>query len=74
MMRLPDIGVPVLAILGQAPDPMGWNTPRSDVLSHLPPGGRLEVLDDVGHFAHIERPGEVADRILEFLGPVGRAA
>ena len=28
MMRLPDIGVPVLAILGTAPDPMGWGTPR----------------------------------------------
>ena len=26
MMRLPDIGVPVLAVLGTAPDPMGWGT------------------------------------------------
>ena len=27
MMRLPDIGVPVLAVLGTEPDPMGWGTP-----------------------------------------------
>ena len=68
MMRLPDIGVPVLAILGAAPDPMGWGTPVSDVLSHMPPGGHLEVLDDVGHFVHIEQPRVVADLVLEHLG------
>ena len=45
MMRLPDIGVPVLAILGTEADPMGWGTPTDDVLSHLPPGGRLEVVE-----------------------------
>ena len=27
----------------------------------------LEVLDDCGHFLHLERPGAVNDRILEFL-------
>jgi pimeloyl-ACP methyl ester carboxylesterase len=67
MMRLPDIGVPVLAVLGTAPDPMGWGTPPSDVRSHLPPGGRLEMLDDVGHFVHIEQPRIVADLVLDHL-------
>ena len=67
MMRLPDIGVPVLAVLGTAPDPMGWGTAESDVLSHLPPGGRLVMLDDVGHFVHIEQPRRVADLALEHL-------
>jgi pimeloyl-ACP methyl ester carboxylesterase len=67
MMRLPAIGVPVLAVLGTAPDPMGWGTPETDVLSHLPPGGRLVMLDDVGHFVHVERPREVADLALEHL-------
>ena len=33
MMRLPDIGVPVLAMLGTEADPMGWGTPPEDVLS-----------------------------------------
>ena len=68
MMRLPDIGVPVLAVLGTEPDPLGWGTPQADVISHLPPGGRLEVLDGVGHFVHIEQPRAVADLVLEHLG------
>jgi pimeloyl-ACP methyl ester carboxylesterase len=67
MMRLPDIGVPVLAILGTESDPLGWGTPADDVLSHLPPGGRLEVLEGAGHFVHIERPHEVAALVLEHL-------
>ena len=73
MMRLPDIGVPVLAILGTAPDPMGWGTTRTDVLSHMPPGGRLEMLDDVGHFVHIEQPRRVADLVLGHLAGCGGA-
>jgi pimeloyl-ACP methyl ester carboxylesterase len=68
MMRLPDIGVPVLAVLGTEPDPLGWGTPPADVISHLPPGGRLEVLEGVGHFLHIEQPKVVADLVLEHLG------
>jgi pimeloyl-ACP methyl ester carboxylesterase len=67
MMRLPDIGVPVLAILGTAEDPLGWGTQPEDVLSHLPPGGRLEVLDGVGHFIHIEEPHAVAALVREHL-------
>jgi pimeloyl-ACP methyl ester carboxylesterase len=67
MMRLPDIGVPVLAVLGTESDPMGWGTPPEDVLSHLPPGGRLVTVEGAGHFVHIERPHEVAELVLEHL-------
>jgi pimeloyl-ACP methyl ester carboxylesterase len=67
MMRLPDIGVPVLAVLGSEPDPMAWGTLPEDVLSHLPPGGRFEPIDGAGHFVHIEQPRRVADLVLEFL-------
>jgi pimeloyl-ACP methyl ester carboxylesterase len=67
MMRLPDIGVPVLAILGTEPDPMGWGTLDVDVLSHLPAGGRLVMLEGAGHFVHIEKPREVSDLVLDFL-------
>jgi len=67
MMRLPDIGVPVLAVLGRAEDPMGWRTPPEDARTHMPPAGELVVLEDVGHFVHIERPREIADLVLEFL-------
>lgn len=67
MMRLPDIGCPVLAMLGTEADPMGWGTLPEDVLSHLPPNGRLERVEGVGHFLHIEDPRRIADMVLEFL-------
>ena len=67
MMRLPDIGVPVLAVLGTEPDPMGWGTLPEDVISHLPPGGRFEQLDGAGHFLHIEQPEVVAELALEHI-------
>ena len=38
------------------------------VLPFLPPGGRCEILDDVGHFVHIEQPDLVAGMVLEHLG------
>lgn len=67
MMRLPDIGVPVLALLGTEPDPMGWGTPPADVLSHLPADGRLVTIDGAGHFLHIEQPQRVAELVLEHV-------
>jgi pimeloyl-ACP methyl ester carboxylesterase len=67
MMRLPDIGVPILAVLGTETDPMGWATPADDVVSHLPPGGRLEIVEGAGHFIHIEQPDVVVDLVLEHL-------
>lgn len=67
MMRLPDIGVPVLAMLGTESDPMGWGTLDEDVLSHLPADGRLVTIEGAGHFLHIEQPRRVADLVLEHL-------
>ncbi|MGQ0432228.1 MAG: alpha/beta fold hydrolase [Microthrixaceae bacterium] len=67
MMRLPDIGVPVLAVLGTETDPMGWGTLPEDVLSHLPAGGRFVQLEGAGHFLHVEQPREVADLVLEHV-------
>lgn len=68
MGRLPGLGMPLLAVLGMQPEDMGWGTQPEDIAPHLPPQGRLEVLDDVGHFVHIEQPHRVADLVLEFLG------
>ena len=31
------------------------------------PGSRLEVLAGVGHFPHVERPGDVVDLIDNFI-------
>jgi pimeloyl-ACP methyl ester carboxylesterase len=72
MERLGYLAMPVLGILGLQDEPMSWGTLPEDVLPYLPAGGRLESLDDVGHFAHIEQPVKVAELVLGFLGPPGR--
>jgi pimeloyl-ACP methyl ester carboxylesterase len=33
----------------------------------LPEGSRVDLIDDVGHFLHLEQPAQVAQRILEWL-------
>ncbi|HEY8524836.1 MAG TPA: alpha/beta hydrolase [Acidimicrobiales bacterium] len=68
MARLPGIGVPLLAVLGQQPEQMGWATQPEDIEPFLPSGGRLVSYDDVGHFVHIEQPHRVAELVLDFLG------
>lgn len=74
LYRLAGLGVPFYGMLVELEEEMGWGTAPDDVLPYVPEGGRLDVLDGVGHFAHIERPAMVADLILDFLGPVRRAS
>jgi pimeloyl-ACP methyl ester carboxylesterase len=69
MQRLPNIGAPVLAVLGLVLEQMGWGTQPADVEPYLPPGARFVPLDGVGHFVHIERPHEIAGLVLELLSP-----
>jgi pimeloyl-ACP methyl ester carboxylesterase len=64
---MPGIALPFLAMIGYQIEPFGWGLRADDLLPYLPPQGRLEVFPDVGHFVHIERPGEVAQLVLEFL-------
>jgi pimeloyl-ACP methyl ester carboxylesterase len=68
MARLPGLSMPLLAVLGRQPEPMGWATEPDDLAPNLPPEGRLEVFEDTGHFVHIEQPRQVADLALDFLG------
>lgn len=67
MLRLPGIGVPFLGVLGLEREVMGWGTRPDDVIPNLPPGGRLEALEGVGHFVHIEQPRLVADLVVDHL-------
>ena len=39
----------------------------SDAESHLSPGSRMEVVEDAGHFLHLERPETVNERILAWV-------
>ena len=67
LLRLPGLAMPFLAVLGRQPEEMGWGTDPERVLPYLPPGGRCEILDDVGHFVHIEAPDLVAELVLEHV-------
>lgn len=68
LTRLTGMAMPFLGFLVDTEEPMGWGTEPDDVRPFLPEHGRLEVLEGVGHFAHIERPAEVAEITLDFLG------
>ncbi len=68
LMRLPGLPMPFLGILGAEMEEMGWGTPPHKVVPYMPLDGRCEVLDDVGHFVHIEQPDLVSGIVLEFIG------
>jgi pimeloyl-ACP methyl ester carboxylesterase len=65
--RLPGLGMPFLGVLCSVFEEMGWATRPEHIIPYLPERGRLEIIDGVGHFVHIERPDEVAALVLDFL-------
>lgn len=66
--RMPGLGMPFLGVLAVEQEPMGWGTTPDDIRPWIPSAGRLEVLDGVGHFVHIEQPEFIASMVLDFLG------
>jgi pimeloyl-ACP methyl ester carboxylesterase len=64
---LPGLSMPFLGFLAMEAEAMGWNSSAANLSRFIPRGGKLELMHDVGHFVHIERPGFVSARILEFL-------
>ena len=68
MTRLPGLGMPFLGVLGSELEEMGWGTLPHHLDHFIPDGGRVELLDGVGHFVHIEQPDLVAGMVLDFLG------
>ncbi len=59
--------VPVLGMLGLVPEEMGWGTRPEQIAPFLPHEAELVPFADAGHFVHIEKPREVAERVLRFL-------
>lgn len=68
VLKLPGLSMPFLAILGRQPEEMGWGTEPERVLPYLPPAGRCEILEHVGHFVHIEDPELVSRLVLDHVG------
>jgi pimeloyl-ACP methyl ester carboxylesterase len=67
LLRLPGLSPPLLGFLASVSEPMGWDTTEEILAPHLPAGAEIVLLPDTGHFIHIERPHEVAERVLRFL-------
>ncbi|HET9732865.1 MAG TPA: alpha/beta hydrolase [Acidimicrobiales bacterium] len=67
LQGLRGLAMPFMGVLGLVQEEMGWGTVPDDVRPYLPLGSRFEVLEDVGHFVHIEQPEKVAGMVLEFL-------
>jgi pimeloyl-ACP methyl ester carboxylesterase len=69
LRRLPGLAVPLLGVLAGQREPMGFETHPDDLAPYLPPGARIEVFEQLGHFLHIEAPETLAELVLEFLRP-----
>lgn len=67
LQSVASVSTPILAILAGQEEILGWHTRLEDVEPYAPPGTRFEVLEDSGHFIHIEQPDRVAGLVLEFL-------
>jgi pimeloyl-ACP methyl ester carboxylesterase len=62
---LPTLTVPTLIVVGRYDVPCG--TRWAQELHALIPRSRLVVLEDSGHFGHLEEPKAFADAVREFV-------
>ncbi len=60
------LSVPTLIVWGEQDEMMPLSVGRN--LHRLIPGSKLEVIPQCGHLPALEKPGEFAGRVLEFLG------
>lgn len=67
-IRMPGLAMPFLGVLAGQEEPMGWGTRPDQIRPFIPKGGRFEVLEDTGHFVHIEQPDVIERLVLDFLG------
>lgn len=60
-------GQPTLYLHGRNDGCLGVDLAESARGFLTSPGSRMEVVDDAGHFLHVERPGEVNGLVVDFL-------
>jgi pimeloyl-ACP methyl ester carboxylesterase len=71
---LASIRCPVLALVAGVIEPIAGQPTTDDLRRLLPAHARIVELDGLGHFAHVEDPGRVAELTLAFLGELPPAA
>jgi pimeloyl-ACP methyl ester carboxylesterase len=59
--------VPTLYLHGRTDGCMGVDVVASAGSALTAPGSRVELVDDAGHFLHLERPDTVDTLVLDFL-------
>lgn len=67
--RLPQVAVPVLALVGGADG--DDHRAMGEQLATLVPDGRLVVVADAAHYLNLERPSEFDSAVLDFLADHG---
>lgn len=68
LRRLRHFPIPATFVLAGVAEPMGAGATPESLAPYLPEGTPVEVVEDSGHFVHIERPQRVAAIATEFLG------
>ncbi len=63
---------PTLYLQGER-DGSAWAQFFEATAHALPPRSRAELVAGTGHFLHLERPAEVNERVLDFLGAAGES-
>ncbi|MBT9505661.1 alpha/beta hydrolase [Rhodoferax sp.] len=65
--RLPGFPIPMLAIFGTIAERMGWDVNPAELKEYFASSTQMALMQDTGHFIHIERPQETAALVLNFL-------
>jgi pimeloyl-ACP methyl ester carboxylesterase len=68
--RVGVIPLPALILAGTAESALGPDAQREHTLRHLPQA-KLTAMEGAGHLSPLERPAELADRIVEFVKEIG---
>jgi pimeloyl-ACP methyl ester carboxylesterase len=67
LARLPGLAMPFLGVLVSEVEEMGWGTFPHHVEPYLPVDGRVEFVQGVGHFLHIEDPDMVVSMAMSLF-------
>jgi len=68
---LPNIAAPTLVVVGRSDQ--SSPVPAAEHLAAAIPDARLRVIEDARHLVHLDRPAELTDLVVRFLGSASTA-